>query len=105
MRVSLIKSKLTSIKQNLAINNPIKDSLDKEIDDLNESIKNSLIIYLVLFSIYFKFAIEKVNRCANKPYVAGMRYKKRKPVVRINDDQLVSTPAASQAATPAAFFF
>ena len=25
-----------------------------------------------------------------------MRYKKRKPVVRINDDQLVSTPAASQ---------
>jgi len=34
-----------------------------------------------------------------------MRYKKRKPVVRINDDQLVSTPAASQTATPAAFFF
>ena len=32
MRVSLIKSKLTSIKQNLAINNPIKDSLDKEIE-------------------------------------------------------------------------
>ena len=78
MRVSLIKSKLTSIKQNLAINNPIKDSLDKEIDDLNESIKNSLIIYLVLFSIYFKFAIEKVNRCVIKPYVAGMRYKKEK---------------------------
>ena len=45
MRVFLIKSKLTSIKQNLAINNHIKDSLDKEIDDLNESIKNSLIIY------------------------------------------------------------
>ncbi len=28
--------------------------------------------------------------------------KKRKPVVRINDDQLVSTPAASQTATPGA---
>jgi len=95
MRVSLIKSKLIAIKQNLAMNNPNKASLDKEIDDLNESIKSSL-------SERFKFAIEKVNRCVSKPYVAGMRYKKRKPVVRINDDQLVSTPAASQTATPGA---
>jgi hypothetical protein len=95
MRVSLIKSKLIAIKQNLAMNNPNKASLDKEIDDLNESIKSSL-------SERFKFAIEKVNRCVSKPYVAGMRYKKRKPVVRINDDQFVSTPAASQTATPGA---
>ncbi len=91
--IELLKSKINSIKNNLSKNIQIQPTIDEVFDNLDKSVKSGL-------ENKFKAAISKVDRCKPRPYIAGVRFKTRKPKVRINNS-FVSTPQPSQPVSPA----
>ncbi len=76
--ISILESKLNAIKVNLGKYYEDTTLLDSSLDELSKSVYSGL-------EGTFKAAINKVDRCHPRPFVAGVQIKKRKTNVKFNN--------------------